>query len=161
MFFYNRRFIPQQPKIESRQQYPKDTIDVLSLKNAILRSLEHLSDNIDEIKKTINALSKKINNIEARQTLLENQIDSEDFSEDRISQSDLLSIKAELDMLKKGGIVNSNYLEHDTNNYLKSNDDSYLEPSDDSSLDENSLPVMPGSGFASITAEYLKNINKK
>jgi|SRR5690554_2525940 len=153
MFFYNRRFIPQQPKIEYKEHIPKQTIDILSLKNAVLRSLEHLSDNIDEIKKTINELKKKIDNIEAKQIHLENQFDSENFSEDRISQSDLLEIKAELDMLKKEGLINNNFPVQNTNNYLKSTGESYS--------DSDNQPIMPGSGFASITAEYLKNIHKK
>ena len=153
MFFYNRRPYPQQPKIESKYQNPKETTDVYSLKNAILRSLEHLSDNIDEIKKTINELKKKMDNIEKKQIYLEKQIESENFSEDRITQSDLLDIKAEIDMLKKRNIVNSNYIGQNTNSYLESNDDNHH--------GTDNQPVMPGSGFASITAEYLKNIHKK
>lgn len=153
MLFYNRRFLPQQPKIESKYQNPKETTDVYSLKNAILRSLEHLSDNIDEIKKTINELRKKIDRIEAKQIHLENQIDQENYSEDRISQSDLLSIKSELDMLKKNSMLDNNYIPQNTNDYPKS--------SDDSCEDTDNRPVMPGSGFAGITAEYLKNIYKK
>lgn len=193
--FYNRRLYPQQPKIESRQQEnSKETTDILSLKKAILRSLEHLSDNIDQIKKTINTLSKKVDGIETKQTLLENQIDLESFSEYSVSRSDLLNIKSELDLLKKKFTEDSSFLEQNTHNYLNSNNDScsesnnnnysesnnnsYSQPNNNSYsqsnnnnysqsnndniyFESNHQPIMPGSGFASITAEYLKNIKKE
>ncbi|MDQ2085971.1 hypothetical protein RBH29_05895 [Herbivorax sp. ANBcel31] len=140
MFFYNRHLYSQRPKIEHKQSNNKETVDIPNLKKVILESLEYLSDNMDQLKETINKLNEKIDNIEAKQNFLENQIDPENLSEDRISQSDLLNIKSELDLLKK-----------EKNNYQ--NNDHYLEP--------NNQPVMPGSGFASITTEYLKNLKDK
>ncbi|TYQ15534.1 UNVERIFIED_CONTAM: hypothetical protein Cloal_2001 [Acetivibrio alkalicellulosi] len=140
MFFYGRQMYPNNQKNQVTQSSAAESVDISNLKKLILESLEHLSDNMDELKKTINKLSVKIDNIEAKQAILENQIDSEDFLSGRISQSDILNMKAELDLLKKDTPKNSN---------------------DNHTRQTNNMPVMPGSGFANVTAEYLRNINKK
>jgi predicted nucleic acid-binding Zn-ribbon protein len=118
-----------------------DLNELSDLKVQIKDNFKTISESIAEIVLSIKQIEKKIGNLEARQTVLENNISEEDDTRNRDTvNSDLSTLKTELEILKR---QSSNAKTNTT--YEQS----------------GNKPVMPGSGFANITADYLKNLNKK
>ncbi|MFZ5989000.1 MAG: hypothetical protein ACOYWZ_18000 [Bacillota bacterium] len=140
---YRRMYINRQQTENSSTESAENT-DLVELKKLVTDTLELITKNVSEIKQSINQLNEKINNIEERQLILENQVDSQDSVRNSTSQTDISSIKTELELLKKEAYNNK-----------------HNPAPDPRSAPSNNRPVMPGSGFASITPEFLKNLNKR
>lgn len=144
MFLNNRRmYINRHPEANKQieQEHSNDNNhknDTEDMKHLILDTFKNVSNSIKEINQSISKLNERIESLENRQLTLENQIDSDDTETRRISQSDISDLKSELEILKR------------------SSSDIQSEKYEDSNK-----PVMPGSGFANITPEFLRNLNKK
>ncbi|GAE88049.1 hypothetical protein [Acetivibrio straminisolvens] len=152
MMFNNRRMYinryPVNPKSIDSNNSPdvqsdsdfKKTDDAEDNKKLILDTFKSINDTfmekIKEIHRSISNLSERVENLENQMLLLESQIESEESCRSQISHSELSNIKTELEILRR--------------------DSSNIQ------FEENgNMPVMPGSGFSAITAEYLRNLNKR
>lgn len=139
MYPYNRRMlINRQYELNSasNQDSNSDSNDIhTSLKN----SINAISNNINDIKKTLSQIEKKLDRLEENQALIESIIDKDYSSRASAVNSNLSDIRNELEQLKK---------------------ESCMAKSQYSSYNSGNRPVMPGSGFAGITEEYLKSLSK-
>ncbi|NLD47264.1 MAG: hypothetical protein GX660_08695 [Clostridiaceae bacterium] len=139
MLPYNRRMLMSRQfehKSAENQNNNSDSNDIhINLKN----SINTISNNINEIKKSISQIEKKLEHLEDKQAILENRIDDDYCSRNNTVSNNLLDIRNELELIKK----ETNKTKHQ------------YSPSD-----SGNRPIMPGSGFAGITEEYLKNLHK-
>ncbi|HEX2927603.1 MAG TPA: hypothetical protein VHP38_15320 [Ruminiclostridium sp.] len=114
----------------------------------VANTLKTLSRDNEELKQSISQVIKKIDAIEARQEKL--GLDLEKYNiKVNLADSDLKSIKSQVETLKK---VKEAMEIRNIQEYL---------PAEKSHVNNGSAPLMPGVGFANITADFLKNIQKK
>ena len=155
MMFYNRRMYinrypepPNQigsdslPKVQESHDLKKDG-NSEDGKKLILDTFKSVNDalmeKIKEIDRSIEKLAERVENLENQVLMLESQIESEGCVRSQISQSELSNIKTELELLMR--------------------DSSKMQPEENK--EASNMPVIPGCGFSSITAEYLRNLNKR
>ncbi len=142
MYSYNRRqYINREPenKIEKNIPEANENSDA-ALKALALESLKLLSENIEEIKNSINKLDNRMVDLSHRISNLETHFDN---------NNDIKRIQTQpmFDEIKTKFETEKNKVENKHEEYQPDY--------------ENSAPMMPGSGFANITVDYLRNLNKK
>lgn len=131
---------PTESEGNSKMESNSNAGDVKKLILDTFKSInDSIMDNIKEINRSISKLNERVESLENQQLTLEAQIDSEESGRNVISQSELSNIKTELELLRR--------------------DSSPIRPEEKKELSNS--PVMPGSGFSTITAEYLRNLNKR
>lgn len=138
MYSYNRRqYISREPESKTDKNITevKDNSDA-ALKKLAVDSLKLLSENIQEIKNSINKLDSRISELSNRISSLENHFDS----------------NSQQKRMQMHSLPDDTITKYDTE--IKQQE--AYEPDYD-----NNIPVMPGSGFAGITVDYLRNLNKK
>lgn len=141
MYAYNRRqYIYREPEKKNENPIPEaaENNNFSDLKVFTTESIKLLSENINEMKGSIKKLEDKINDLALRILSLENHIEPEDKYERIQPQTEINTIKNELDTPK---------------NNIPSNQQPY--PPEKNS----NLPLMPGSGFSNVTLEYLNKIS--
>jgi len=150
MYSYNRRqYINREPenKIEKNIPEKNENSNNEDLKSLFLGSLKLLLENYEEIKNSIKKLDVQITSLSQRISSLENHFDNNDYLKkiqiqpvfDEIKPKFEDEIKSKLETVKS----------------MSANDEANQTNS------QNSMPMMPGSGFSNITADYLRNLNKK
>lgn len=142
MYAYNRRqYISKEPEKKNENPIPESTENnnFSDLKLFTTESIKLLSENINEMKSSIKKLEDRVTDLALRIVSLENHIDLEEKYERIHTQTEFNTTKNELDSPKNN--VRYNYQPYP---YEKN----------------CSLPLMPGSGFSNVTAEYLRNLSK-
>ena len=154
---YNRRPYTnrEQPERNTIIQSHEDIGNYKAELNAIIQDiLKRIHKDIDEVKQYIKRVEEKIYKLESRQVKLENQLEEEDPVR-RLSQSDLSSLRSEIEVLKREAAVMES-----KSNHTQMSLESEVNPITSNTY-QGDKPVMPGSGFSYITADFLKNMNKK
>jgi hypothetical protein len=137
MFSNRRRYIPS--------QQPEATIETIS-RSRSTEIQEHSQSNIpesiikaiSELKQSIRELDEKSERLDSKQRKLEICIDS-CLSKSGESETNLSDLKRELEYLKRNS--ENAGIGYKSNSY-------------------SNKPIMPGLGFASVTSEYLKNLQQ-
>lgn len=147
MYTYNRRqYINRESekKIEKNVSEGNENTDInttiTDLKSLTLGSLKLLFENIDEIKNSIKKIDDRIMDLSLRISGLENHFDNNENYKKIQIQPVFDEIKTKFAPVKDDA----------------TNDDEAYQ-----SDIQNSTPMMPGSGFSNITADYLRNLSKK
>lgn len=146
-----------QPVITQAVQ-PADTFvknsEAESLKKAIAETLKLLSGNINDLRDTIRELGKRMDSLAAHHQQLELDI-TKCGIKDKYMENDMLKIKSELELLK------NRMNEYDA---VKARSGANSGVSGNSGMETvalpDNIPLMPGAGFNSVTAEFLKGLKK-
>lgn len=124
-----------QPEKTSAAASDTSTADEEKLKSLIVDSLKALTKNIDDLKQSVKALEERFDHIDITRINFENELERLSANS-RTVESDLLNVRNELEIQKREA-VNRNYLYNSRINMDR--------------------PMMPGTGFACVTPNYLKN----
>lgn len=108
------------------------------VRTMIVDTLKLLSKNVDGINQSIKAIEEKLEYLDIRQRSVEDQV-SRYKTKANVTDSDLSSIRSELDGIRREKRVHPAAIDQEL----------------------NSTPMMPGTGFASITPEYLKSLQNR
>ncbi|WP_010244033.1 hypothetical protein [Acetivibrio cellulolyticus] len=143
MYSYNnrRQYVNKEPEKEIEKNIPESTenTNLTDLKSFTTNSINLLSENINEIKKSLKKLEDSFIDLALRVVSMENHIDTLDKLRNIQNPTEYKVIDTRPETPNKNLPNNSEVYKHE---------------------DTTNLPMMPGSGFANITAEYLKNLNK-
>ncbi|MCX7745967.1 MAG: hypothetical protein N2645_03605 [Clostridia bacterium] len=141
-------------------------VDAENLKSVMLDSLRAVSKNIEELKQSIHEVNRKFEDLSSRQKKTETLMDVyKIFS--GMSENSLTEIKKELEFLKKSrenSIVDPGLLQYNfqtagaVEEAVENRPDNQFETVSPKQKDK---PMMPGIGFASVTKDYLRNLQKK
>ena len=128
--------------------------EIESLKRTITEILKLLSGNINELYNIIIELYKRLDRLDAAQQQLE--LDMSKYGiKDKFAENDMAKIISELEVLKtridEYDVVKAKI---DANPKVSGNS------SEKSSISPGNIPLMPGSGFNTVTAEFLKGQKK-
>lgn len=110
-----------------------------TIEGLITDMFEKLSENIDEINKSIEKLGESLGNIEARQFSLEEQLNRDYNKNDNTFNA--YNYNEKICCQAKGAEIIEKDQEYDENFGKK--------------------PIMPGAGFSNITPEFLKNLGRR
>ncbi len=138
--------------IQPADTFIKDS-EAESLKKAIAETLKLLSGNINDLRDTIRELSKRLDSLDAHHQHLELDI-TKCGIKDKYMENDMLKIKSELESLKNRMNENDAVKAKPVANPVAVN--SGIE----TVASPVNIPLMPGSGFNSVTTEYLKGLKK-
>ena len=120
-----------------------------SLRKAISETLKLFSGNINDLRAAVKELSKKLDGLEQANRQLELDI-SKCGIKDKFLENDITKIRTEVDQLK------SRFA-----SYGNARQDSPGEPDVPGNTDiPGNMPLMPGTGFNTVTAEFLKGLKK-
>lgn len=156
MYPYNRRFyISREPekKIETNLPEASERTEVNNTNSTDTENIKLLLENVDEIKDSLKKLEENISEIASKLASLENRFDIESIF--RNIENNLRNMQIQYNN------ANSNIQP-----YTQKHNDCELINSDNelSSYNQteksNQTPIMPGTGFSYITAEYLRNLSK-
>jgi len=140
MYLYNRRaYMSNELEKNTKQNISQanNNSDVKNLERSENENIKLLLDSVNEIKKSVKKLEESLVDITAKLVNCENYFDYESTSKNIQSQNKY------------------------TNNevFPQQKPASFNKPSYQTEVESNT-PIMPGTGFASITADYLKNLNR-
>lgn len=113
------------------------SMDQNAVRSMVVDSLKMLSRDLEEIKQSLSELEEKLEYLDSRQRKTENDIDKFN-TKFRAYEADLVSLKSELEALPRKN----------------------TSPSHQSSVDMDK-PMMTGTGFASVTPNYLRSLQQK
>lgn len=142
MYSYNRRqYISKEPekKIETPISESTENNNFADLKLFTTESIKLLSENINEMKNSIKKLDDKLTDLAMRIVSLENHIDLEEKYEKIQNLTEYNTIRNKLNS-PKNNVCYNKQTEKPENDY--------------------NIPLMPGSCFSNVTADYLKTLSK-
>ncbi len=142
MYSYNRRpYINREPEkiIEKTIAESDENTNINIIKTVDTENSKLLLESVNEIKKSIKKLEETIIDIASRLASWENHFEIESNCRNIQSQYECKSANNQI------------YSQKNTVSDTKS---TYQNE------EKNDLPMMPGSGFSYITADYLKNLTK-
>ncbi|AEV68073.1 hypothetical protein [Acetivibrio clariflavus] len=156
MYPYNRRFyIGREPekKIEKNEVESSENIEANSLTSADTENIKMLLENVDEIKNSLKKLEENITDIASKLANLENRFDVESIY--RSIENSFRNMQIQYSHANP----NNQHYSMKTSGYdYKNRED---EPNTSHQPDKNNqTPIMPGTGFSFITADYLRNLSK-
>ncbi|MCX7708230.1 MAG: hypothetical protein N2484_00080 [Clostridia bacterium] len=122
---------PEQPSITVSNL---SQVNEESLKALIVDSLKALSRNIDELKQSMKEIEDKLDYLDSRQRKIEGDLERS-ATKSRAAELDLHTLRTELEAYRKG----SSYPTYS--------------PESPENMDR---PMMPGTGFACVTPNYLR-----
>lgn len=135
---YMGRPMPERTQDGMSQSIPQN-VDADSLKRLLVESLKQLNKSVEDLDKRIRVLEDKIDYLDTRLIKTEDKMNKYD-SRYSATSSDLTCIRSELDSLRKNQEFANTYYYDDA---------------------ADSTPIMPGTGFACITPEYLRSLAKR
>lgn len=142
MYSYNRRpYITREPekKIDKSPSEHNENTDI-NISNPIdNENIKLLLEKVNDIKNSVQKLEESVIDICSKLVSLENHFDNEKNSRNVQSQCSYKSVN------------NKTYPQNSTDSYIRNQYESE---------ERRNTPMMPGTGFSNITAEYLKNLSK-
>ncbi|NJD02116.1 MAG: hypothetical protein FIA99_05865 [Ruminiclostridium sp.] len=125
-----------------------------SLRRTIAETLKLLSGSINDLRNAMRELYKRLDGLDAAQQQLELDI-SKYGIRDKFLENDMAKIKSELEILKtRIDDYDAIKVKLDASPGISSNS------SETSRIYPDNIPLMPGTGFNSVTAGFLKGLKK-
>ncbi len=132
---------------------PAEEDEAGSLRKTIAETLRLFSGSINDLRSSVRELGKRLDGLDAAQQQLE--LDMSKYGiKDKFIENDMTKIRSEL------GVLKTRIDEYDVVKAKSDEPKPQAYPSEKSGMYPGNVPLMPGSGFNSVTAEFLKGAKK-